>query len=66
MGESLLAEELVYAGLFFFSLALTYVSVPWFIKKLREARITGADMNKEDNPKIPEMGGLAVLVGFIC
>jgi UDP-N-acetylglucosamine--dolichyl-phosphate N-acetylglucosaminephosphotransferase len=48
------------------SLLSTFIIVPWYIKKLAERGLTGVDQNKYDKPKIPEMGGLAVVIGFIA
>ncbi len=39
---------------------LTYLLIP----KLKGAGIVGVDENKVDRPKIPEMGGLAIIGGF--
>ncbi|MCX6695311.1 MAG: hypothetical protein NTU61_03360 [Candidatus Altiarchaeota archaeon] len=44
---------------------VTYVMIPWFITRLRDAGIVGKDMNKAQHPEIPEMGGLAIVGGFI-
>ena len=43
----------------------TYFVTPWFIKKLGQSGHTVRDQNKEDKPKIPEMGGLAIVTGFV-
>jgi len=48
------------------SFLTTFITVPWLIKKLSERGITGIDHNKFDGPEIPEMGGLAVVIGFIA
>jgi len=50
---------------FIVSFLVTSVSVQWLIVKLKEAGITGIDMNKPDKPLIPEMGGIAVVIGTI-
>ncbi len=39
--------------------------MPWLIEKLTERKILGTDMNKSSKPKIPEMGGISVLIGFV-
>lgn len=49
---------------FIVSFTVTFTVTPWLIKKLRDAGITGKDMNKSDKPEIPEMGGIAVVIGF--
>lgn len=48
------------------SFITTIITVPWLIKKLTESGLVGVDHNKFDKPKIPEMGGLAVVIGFIA
>ena len=48
------------------SFITTFMTVPWLIKKLRERGLVGVDLNKYHKPKIPEMGGLAVVIGFIA
>jgi UDP-N-acetylglucosamine--dolichyl-phosphate N-acetylglucosaminephosphotransferase len=48
------------------SFLTTVITVPWLIRKLAERGLIGVDHNKYDKPKIPEMGGLAVVIGFIA
>jgi len=48
------------------SLLTTFITVPWLIKQLGKRNIMGIDHNKPDKTKIPEMGGLAVLIGFVA
>ncbi|MFH1978678.1 MAG: glycosyltransferase 4 family protein [Candidatus Aenigmatarchaeota archaeon] len=43
---------------------VTYLVTPIFIKKLTKAGITASDIHKPNKPKVPEMGGLAILFGF--
>ncbi|MFP4634100.1 MAG: MraY family glycosyltransferase [Candidatus Aenigmatarchaeota archaeon] len=50
--------------LFTFSFLVTFFVTPKLIKYLKQAGITGKDMNKKDKPKVAEMGGLAIIVGF--
>jgi len=47
------------------SFAITFLSVPVLIRKFARAGITGKDMHKAGKPEIPEMGGLAVVAGFV-
>jgi len=47
------------------SFIATFITVPWLIKKMRNTGKLGNDMNKIDKPEIPEMGGIAVLIGFL-
>jgi UDP-N-acetylglucosamine--dolichyl-phosphate N-acetylglucosaminephosphotransferase len=48
------------------SFLTTLITVPWLIKKLKERGLVGVDHNKYDKPEIPEMGGLAVVIGFVA
>jgi len=49
-------------------LAVTYLTTSLLIQKLipllRKSGIEGPDMNKPDKPAVPEMGGLALVIGF--
>jgi len=47
------------------SFAFTYVSLPWFIPRLLKAGISGKDMNKPGRIVVAEMGGFAIVGGFI-
>jgi UDP-N-acetylglucosamine--dolichyl-phosphate N-acetylglucosaminephosphotransferase len=47
------------------SFAFTYVTMPWFMGRLTKAGITGKDMNKPHHVVVPEMGGFAIIGGFI-
>jgi len=46
------------------SFVTTFLVVPWLIKNLKNTSAVGRDLNKLDQPLIPEMGGLAVVIGF--
>ncbi|MBN2127786.1 MAG: glycosyl transferase family 4 [Candidatus Diapherotrites archaeon] len=61
-------------GLFFASIFVSGIAVtvwmtqrifPFFIKRMEFRGITGKDMNKLNETKIAEMGGIIVLFGFI-
>jgi UDP-N-acetylglucosamine--dolichyl-phosphate N-acetylglucosaminephosphotransferase len=43
---------------------VTFACTQYLIRKLREKRIVGVDGHKPDKPEIPEMGGIAVLIGY--
>jgi len=43
---------------------VTYILTSVIIPRLARAGITGEDENKPDKPKIPEMGGLAIVAGL--
>lgn len=47
------------------SFLVTFVSVPILIRKFKDAGITGKDVHKPGKPEIPEMGGLAIVAGFV-
>ena len=51
---------LIFAAAFFITFALT----PILKDKLKGMGITGTDLHKPDKPKVPEMGGIAILLGF--
>ena len=48
------------------SFLTTIITVPWLIRNLAERGLVGIDQNKFEKPKIPEMGGLAVVIGFVA
>lgn len=54
------------AGSALTSFITTYLFLPWLIRSLRGTSAVGIDINKPHRPRIPEMGGLGVLVGFYC
>jgi UDP-N-acetylglucosamine--dolichyl-phosphate N-acetylglucosaminephosphotransferase len=45
---------------------MTFILIPWLIPRLKERGIVGVDLNKPSKPKIAEMGGIAVVVGFFA
>jgi UDP-N-acetylglucosamine--dolichyl-phosphate N-acetylglucosaminephosphotransferase len=45
------------------SFVATLLFVPWLIRNLRGTSAMGRDINKPGGPKVPEMGGLAVILG---
>ena len=47
-------------------LAMTFAIIPWLIPKLRDKGIVGEDLNKPHKPKVVEMGGIAVVIGFFA
>jgi len=49
---------------FFVSLLVGFFCVPILITRLKRAGIFGSDIHKPDQPKAPEMGGLAIVIGF--
>ncbi|MEM4348606.1 MAG: hypothetical protein QXN37_03490 [Candidatus Anstonellaceae archaeon] len=53
----------LFALLSAFSFAITTVCMPFLIRKLKAAGITGKDVNKKDTPEVAEMGGLGIIMG---
>ena len=45
-------------------LAASFLALPVIIEKMRKAGIVGADVHKKGRPIVPEMGGIAVLIGL--
>ena len=46
------------------SFVASYLFLPWLIRSLRGTTLVGKDLNKPHGPLIPEMGGIAVILGF--
>ena len=42
----------------------TLLFLPWLIRSLRSTTLVGKDLNKPSHPTVPEMGGVAVILGF--
>jgi len=51
-------------SVFLVGLAVTFLSIPFLIKKMLKAGITGVDVHKPSKPVIPEMGGVSILIGL--
>lgn len=49
----------------FIAFGITYLVTPILIHKLKERKIVGIDVHKLTKPVCAEMGGLAVLLGFV-
>jgi len=58
-------DYLIVAAVFICSVALTWFTLPFLIRKLTSAKMVGKDVNKEGAPEVPEMGGLAIIMGAI-
>ena len=54
----------IYFYSFLISFLVTFLVVIWLLPRLIKKGIVGIDMNKRNNPKIPEMGGLALIIGL--
>src|SRR3989449_115647 len=46
------------------SFVAAYLFLPWLIRSLRGTTLVGKDLNKPHGPLVPEMGGIAVILGF--
>jgi len=42
-----------------------FLSMPLIIQRMRKNGVTGVDIHKKDRPVIPEMGGIAVIIGLV-
>jgi len=51
---------------FLVAFLFTWYYLPRYIEKAREKGIVGIDVNKPDHPKIPEMGGIIPVIGFLA
>ncbi len=60
-----MADGIFIAAIFLCSVAITSFSLPFLIRKLVAAHMTGQDVNKEGRPSVAEMGGLAIVMGAI-
>ncbi|HEX9913452.1 MAG TPA: hypothetical protein VGB32_00900, partial [Candidatus Bathyarchaeia archaeon] len=49
----------------FFSFAISYVMIPYFIRYMHLAGIVGRDIMKEGKPVVADMGGPGVVSGFL-
>ncbi|HEX9907339.1 MAG TPA: hypothetical protein VGB78_02590 [Thermoplasmata archaeon] len=65
-GGSDTAYGIEFVGAFLASLFVTFFLLPWLIPRLKQKGIVGRDLNKPDKPEIAEMGGIAVVVGFLA
>ncbi|MGQ9680147.1 MAG: hypothetical protein ACUVV4_05220, partial [Candidatus Bathyarchaeia archaeon] len=51
--------------IFSINFIITFLATPLFSKKLKKLEFVGVDVHKKDKPTIPEMGGIAILIGLI-
>ena len=49
---------------FITAFALTFITIPWLIPKMKRRGLTGKDRNKPGLPEVPEMGGFGIIAGF--
>lgn len=45
---------------------ITFLIVPYWIKKAKTTNLTGPDIHKTDKREVAEMGGVVVLLGFLA
>ena len=50
--------------IFAIALATCFLSLPTIMNIMRKKGIVGEDIHKKDRPSIPEMGGIAFIVGI--
>ena len=50
---------------FILSFSVTFISLPYWIRKAKRAGLVGKDMHKPGDVQIPEMGGICVVLGFL-
>jgi UDP-N-acetylglucosamine--dolichyl-phosphate N-acetylglucosaminephosphotransferase len=55
---------ILYFLVLFTALIVTFFTMKLLIPRLKQAGITGKDLNKEQAPEVPEMGGLGIVAGF--
>jgi len=48
------------------SFAVAFVALRLMLPRLRQAHVVGRDVHKPDQPLIPELGGLALVAGFVA
>ncbi|VVC02169.1 Phospho-N-acetylmuramoyl-pentapeptide-transferase [uncultured archaeon] len=60
-----MAEMLLIGAVLLSSLLIGAVSLPFLIRKLAAAGMTGRDVNKKGEVQVAEMGGLAIIMGAI-
>ncbi|MFA5108140.1 MAG: glycosyltransferase 4 family protein [Candidatus Micrarchaeia archaeon] len=59
-------EQLVFLAIVFFSAVISTMFLAGkVIAKLKLAGIVGKDMHKEEKPEVVEMGGIAIVAGFV-
>ena len=67
MGSALPAIDDLYVAILMvltLSFSITYLLIPWVIRKMEKAGMRGHDVNKLEDREVAEMGGIAVVFGF--
>lgn len=49
----------------FVSFLITFLILPYWVKRAGYAKLVGKDMHKPDHPPVAELGGLCVVAGFL-
>ena len=57
--------KLIFFICFVISFITTLLIIPYWIKRAKQVNLTAKDMNKYEKPKVVEMGGLSVIIGFL-
>lgn len=47
------------------SFCITLVTLPYWIKRAKNAKLAGPDVHKKESPQVAELGGLCVIAGFL-
>lgn len=50
---------------FILSFAITYLTIPFWIKACHRFKLTGKDVHKHSTKKVAELGGIPILIGFV-
>ena len=54
-----------YAVVILSAFLITWIILPFFIRRMHARGIIGKDMNKTTKPDVAEMGGAMVMLGFV-
>ena len=65
-GGLIASDGIEFVAGFFVALGMTFVFIPWLMPRLKARGVVGKDLNKPSQPDIPEMGGIAVIIGFFA
>ncbi|HIH42789.1 TPA: glycosyl transferase family 4 [Candidatus Woesearchaeota archaeon] len=50
---------------FFISFITTFLVLPYWIRRAKNAGLVGQDLHKLNKPRLPEIGGIIVVLGFL-
>ncbi len=49
----------------FISFFITFFTLPFWVKRAKNAKLVGYDVHKKEKTQVPELGGICVLMGFL-